>query len=143
MQANYQSGAAGTWRKLGPFEVGITDGTISLSTTGGAVNFSGVEVWRVTSPAARTTGGTETEHPAVRLHPNPVRDRLTVELPFPADLVEATAITDAAGAVRLKDAHAAAGARGLHLNVAALPAGLYLLRIDAGAESRVTRFVKR
>ncbi|MBD0255208.1 MAG: choice-of-anchor D domain-containing protein, partial [Cytophagales bacterium] len=143
VQAHYHSGAAGTWRKLGPFEASITDGAISLATTGGAVNFSGVEVWRVTSPAARIAAGNGTEAPAVRLHPNPVRDRLTVELPFPADQVEATAIADAAGVVRLKDAHVAAGPQALHLDVAALPAGLYLLRIEAGTGHRVTRFVKR
>jgi hypothetical protein len=127
---------------LGPFQASITDGTISLSTTGGAANFSGVEVWRVPT-AARTTAGVETENAALHLYPNPVRDRLTVALPFPAEAVRSTAVRNAAGAVYLKDAHVVAGPQGLQLDVAALPAGLYLLRIDAGTGSRVVRFVKQ
>jgi hypothetical protein len=142
VQANYNSGPAGSWQRLGPFQAGITDGTISLSTTGGAANFSGVEVWRVPT-AARTTAGVETENAALHLYPNPVRDRLTVALPFPAEAVRSTAVRNAAGAVYLKDAHVVAGPQGLQLDVAALPAGLYLLRIDAGTGSRVVRFVKQ
>jgi hypothetical protein len=42
--SNYNSGYGGSWQKLGPFQANITDGTINLSTTGGAANFSGVEV---------------------------------------------------------------------------------------------------
>jgi hypothetical protein len=35
VQSNYNSGAAGTWKKLGPYQASITDGTINIATTGG------------------------------------------------------------------------------------------------------------
>jgi|GEM_PF-942403 len=49
--SNLSSGAAGTWKKLGPFNVRTSDGTLRLTTTG-HVNISGVELWqeRVTAP---------------------------------------------------------------------------------------------
>ena len=43
----HNSGSAGTWNKLGPFRVNITDGAINASATGGDVCFSGIEIWRV------------------------------------------------------------------------------------------------
>jgi YD repeat-containing protein len=55
VQANYVSGAAGTWAKLGPWPVTITDGTIVVSTTGGVANLSGIEVWQRNSGVATPT----------------------------------------------------------------------------------------
>ena len=43
---NYKSGAAGHWEKLGPWLTKSQDGTIALTSRGGAANFSGIEVWR-------------------------------------------------------------------------------------------------
>jgi hypothetical protein len=50
VQANYNSGGAGTWRKLGPFQATINDGTINVSGTGGDVVFSGLEIWSLGAP---------------------------------------------------------------------------------------------
>ncbi|MBX0290431.1 hypothetical protein K3G63_08275 [Hymenobacter sp. HSC-4F20] len=52
--SNYNSGTAGHWDRLGPFTVNVTDGTLSLATSGGTINLSGVEIWRqntTTAPA--------------------------------------------------------------------------------------------
>jgi glucose/arabinose dehydrogenase len=49
VQANYNSGSAGTWRKLGPFRATISDGTINVSLNGVQVTVSGVEVWTAQS----------------------------------------------------------------------------------------------
>jgi hypothetical protein len=40
------SGAAGSWKKLGPYPVSPTDGTVSITTAGGDANVSGIELWR-------------------------------------------------------------------------------------------------
>ncbi len=48
VQAKYQSGPAGTWAKLGPWAIDLTDGELNLAAKGGTACFSGVEVWRVT-----------------------------------------------------------------------------------------------
>jgi glucose/arabinose dehydrogenase len=55
VQGNYNSGSAGTWRKLGPFSTTINDGNIMVSSTDTHANFSGVEIWRSGQP-----GGTPT-----------------------------------------------------------------------------------
>jgi NPCBM/NEW2 domain/Domain of unknown function (DUF1929)/Kelch motif len=46
VESNYQSGPAGTWRKLGPYPINVTAGSIEMSSSGGAANFSGLEVYR-------------------------------------------------------------------------------------------------
>jgi len=43
---DYYSGHKGEWRRLGPWMVTVSDGTIEITSSGGAANFSGVEVWR-------------------------------------------------------------------------------------------------
>ncbi|EPX57642.1 hypothetical protein D187_004781 [Cystobacter fuscus DSM 2262] len=44
VKANHDSGPAGTWARLGPWTVTVTDGTLDLTTSGGAANLSGIEV---------------------------------------------------------------------------------------------------
>lgn len=46
VQQNYNSGAAGRWRRLGPWPTAVDDGRITITSSGGAANFSGIEVWR-------------------------------------------------------------------------------------------------
>jgi hypothetical protein len=45
VQGSYNSGTAGTWRRLGPWTVTVSDGTLDLTTSGGAANLSGIEVY--------------------------------------------------------------------------------------------------
>ncbi|MFP2956814.1 DUF4038 domain-containing protein [Myxococcus sp. 1LA] len=42
----YVSGAAGTWKRLGPWTVSVTDGALDLTTSGGTANLSGLEIHR-------------------------------------------------------------------------------------------------
>ena len=42
----YNSGEAGQWQRLGPWEVDVTGGRIEIASGGGAANFSGLEVWK-------------------------------------------------------------------------------------------------
>ncbi|AHJ98378.1 Ig-like domain-containing protein [Hymenobacter swuensis] len=58
VQSNYNSGAAGTWRRLGPFTANVTDGTISLTTSGGDANLSGIEIWRAGTAAPQNQAPT-------------------------------------------------------------------------------------
>jgi len=43
---DYYSGQEGEWRRLGPWIVTVKDGSIEITSSGGAANFSGIEVWR-------------------------------------------------------------------------------------------------
>jgi len=86
--ANYNSGPAGTWRKLGPYTVDITDGAINVTSLGGHANISGIEIWTNASPAARTSGiarmGTVEEEMSydsttLKAYPNPFSKKLNVK----------------------------------------------------------------
>ena len=43
---NHYSGVEGEWHRLGPWITTVTNGSITITSTGGAANFSGIEVWR-------------------------------------------------------------------------------------------------
>ena len=45
VERDYYSGAEGQWRRLGPWIASVSDGTIEITTSGGAANVSGIEVW--------------------------------------------------------------------------------------------------
>jgi hypothetical protein len=62
VESNYNSGPAGTWKRLGPYQASITNNSVRLATTGGAANFSGVELWRV--PAGNQAGTVALTSPA-------------------------------------------------------------------------------
>ncbi len=46
VEQDYDSGPAGRWRRLGPWIVSPQGGKITITASGGAANFSGIEVWR-------------------------------------------------------------------------------------------------
>jgi hypothetical protein len=82
VQANYNSGSAGSWKKLGPWRKTITDGTINVTSTGGAANFSGIEIWKVNTTIARASfegdGGLAL---SAAIWPNPsTGDAVTVQI---------------------------------------------------------------
>jgi mannan endo-1,4-beta-mannosidase len=53
---NYQSGTAGTWKKLGPLTMHVeSDGGIKMETFGGPANFSGLEIRRINSAGSGAT----------------------------------------------------------------------------------------
>ncbi len=45
---DYDSGQPGRWRRLGPWITPVDDGKITMTSRGGAANFSGIEVWKRT-----------------------------------------------------------------------------------------------
>jgi hypothetical protein len=47
VQARYATGPAGTWAKLGPWTLDLSDGGLKIGVKGGAVNAAAVEVWKV------------------------------------------------------------------------------------------------
>ncbi len=42
----FDSGHAGQWNRLGPWKIPVTDGSISVSASGGHANLSGIEIWQ-------------------------------------------------------------------------------------------------
>lgn len=45
-QSNITTGPAGAWRKLGPYDIAVSDGTLNISLCGGEANLSAVEIWK-------------------------------------------------------------------------------------------------
>jgi hypothetical protein len=45
---NHYSGVEGEWHRLGPWITTVTNGSIEITSAGGAANFSGIEIWRRT-----------------------------------------------------------------------------------------------
>ncbi len=128
-------------------QVTVTDGILNLFFAKGTADLpliSAIEVVPVAATrvaAEDNAAGTETWK--ATLFPNPASDRLTVTLPFAADAVEATTVTDPAGNARLLDAHRVSSPDQLEIGVGTLPQGLYLLRINTTHGSQVLKFVKR
>lgn len=44
--SHFNSGSAGKWQRLGPWYTDVNQGSIELTSKGGAANFSGIELWR-------------------------------------------------------------------------------------------------
>jgi hypothetical protein len=81
---------------------------------------------------------------SLRLYPNPVADKLYVQLPFPGHRVGATAVTDATGRVLLRNAHTLVGEDHLALSAQTAAPGLYVLTVHSETHGvRVVRFAKR
>ena len=55
---DFASGGAGSWKKLGPWQVSSDSGAIKLTTQGGAANLSGVEIWKGSATVPDPTSGT-------------------------------------------------------------------------------------
>jgi hypothetical protein len=51
VRAGFNSGAAGSWQRVGPFTANVTGGSISLATSGGDANLSGIEIWKQNAAA--------------------------------------------------------------------------------------------
>jgi hypothetical protein len=52
--AEIYTGTAGEWQRLGPWYVTVGQGTIAITTQGGAANVSGIEIWRAGGPASKS-----------------------------------------------------------------------------------------
>ena len=53
VEKNFDSGVKGQWRRLGPWAASVSEGKITITTRGGAANFSGIEVWRKSQAVKR------------------------------------------------------------------------------------------
>jgi hypothetical protein len=49
VERDHDTGHPGRWRRLGPWITPVGDGTITITSRGGAANFSGIEVWAKSS----------------------------------------------------------------------------------------------
>jgi ELWxxDGT repeat protein len=126
--------------------VTVTDGVLNLYFAKGAADnpaVSAIDVIPVMVAARVSSESKDAEDWHVSLYPNPVTDQLTIGLPFPADAVNATTVTDAAGRVQLINAHRVSGESQMQIEVGQLSKGLHLLEMDTQEGYKVLKFVKQ
>ncbi|TVT39177.1 T9SS type A sorting domain-containing protein [Hymenobacter setariae] len=119
--SNHQSGSAGSWQKLGPWRTTVANGTLTLSTQGGAANLSGLEVWRAatTSTLARqATTSSLAQEEKLALYPNPSSSQVYLGTEASSQVI----VRDSYGRVRLTQDQANANTP---LDTSALPNGIY------------------
>jgi ELWxxDGT repeat protein len=141
---DYHTGTPGTWKKHGPYETTITDGSINVAALGGTANFSGIEIWRVEEVSSGRVVANQAAGSDDGLHafPNPSRDRLFVQTVVPVAQVQSTQVADPQGKVYLTNWHRPAGEQSLEIDVSTLKEGLYFLRVQTSQGSRSVKFRK-
>lgn len=142
-----QTGAAGTWAKLGPYPVAVTDGTIRLTSSGGTVNLSGIEVWQqaTTTSLARSAAGASASTPLAgtaptdptTVYPNPLvgsQSRVQVAATLAqAEQVVLQVLNRMGTLVQQATVSFPAGTSSQFLEVGTLPQGTYLVRFASGS----------
>jgi hypothetical protein len=126
--------------------VTVSDGVLNLYFAKGTADnplVSAIEVVPAPVVARVAAEDANTGDWNVSVYPNPAADRLTVQLPFQAALVQSTAVRGVAGNVLVTDAHQVSGENEIKLEVGTLRGGVYLLEIDAPGGRKTVKFVKR
>ena len=76
------------------------------------------------------------------LYPNPVSDKVTIDLQGMPAASAQTALTDSAGKPVLQNAHKVVGASLLEVDMSGLRSGLYLIRLRTEAAYQVIKVIK-
>jgi hypothetical protein len=155
VQGNFNSGAAGTWNKLGPYAITLTDGTINVGATGGAANFSGLEIWSTGVPgggAGRLAMDVQSTTPILseidpgmfdlEAYPNPFSEKLKIIFTTREESPYKVLMFDARGVVlrTLKEGNSTVGKPEiLDIDSGELPDGVYLVRLVNGHYIRQVR----
>ncbi|WP_226163639.1 T9SS type A sorting domain-containing protein, partial [Hymenobacter terricola] len=129
--SNLSTGAAGSWAKLGPYVTTVSNGTIQLTSTGGTVNLSGVEVWSQTGNRSSAPGV------SASLYPNPLvggQAEVHVEATVAkAEQVQVEVLNSMGGAVAKATLSFPAGNSSQPLAVPNLQPGPYVVRFASGS----------
>jgi hypothetical protein len=128
------------------FRVTVNDGVLNLYFAKGSAGNAYVSAVEVVPVAVAAREAADGETPAawqVQLYPNPVLDQLTVRLPFGAEAVKGTTVTDAAGTALLVNRHQTTAEGNLLFRVGELRRGLYLLHLDTDQGHRIVKFIKQ
>ncbi len=147
--SNLKTGAAGAWTKVGPYPVTVTNGAIRLTSSGGTVNLSGVEVWQQTTSAsltstassnavaARSTAAASTAAAPASLYPNPLssgQSQVQVEATVAqSEQVVVQVLSHMGALLRQATLSFPAGLSSQLLDVGNLAPGTYLIRFASGS----------
>ncbi|QDA58887.1 Ig-like domain-containing protein [Hymenobacter jejuensis] len=136
--ANYTSGSAGKWSKLGPFATNVTNGVIRITTTGGDANLSGVEVITKASTSGLTTTDIKTAGvtASATAYPNPFVNKVTVATDVKAAETMGVTLINQMGREVYRTSlavNSGLAQNSLDLSSVDLPTGQYYLRFTSGS----------
>lgn len=146
----YNSGSKGTWKRVGPFRTTVNDGNIVLRTAGGDANISGIEVWKVNPLVLENnTASVSRLQPekTVKLiegttaYPNPVKDKVFIELP---DNItgKVSIITVDAYVQVFQKSEESLNEESIELNLSNLKPGVYFLNVKTSSGVKSLRVIK-
>lgn len=120
----------------------VVSPTANVTYTANAVNgaCTGSNVITLTVVACSTGLNAYTLNTSYRAYPNPVADKLYIESNGSSSTVNVE-VVDALGKVVLKQSHTF-GATPCIVNVSAMPAGIYFVKLTSASEIKAIRFVK-
>jgi hypothetical protein len=126
------------------FRVTVTDGVLNLYFSKGSADLASIKAIELV-PASGTNArlAVQATPSPLLLYPNPVQDKLIVQLAFPANQLKATAVIDSRGTVHLTNAHKLVGENQLEIRVGTLPKGMYFLQVEAQQQTKRNNFIKQ
>lgn len=146
VETNINSGAAGSWQRLGPYLVTIDDGSLNVTTTGGVANLSGLKIWTVQSAVVSTqdeyTHAGANESPALSAYPNPFTDVITVTFTGRESSTAQLVVIDSHGREVHQVIHEGVSkgrTEAVQLRAGDIPNGVYLLKLKNGSHTHHIR----
>ncbi|MDW7693362.1 lamin tail domain-containing protein [Flammeovirgaceae bacterium SG7u.111] len=135
--------AESTWKKLGPWQVEVTNGEISVSTVGDAAALAGVEILSVTSGASsrEALGGLITKEiqfsNELLVYPNPAINQFSIDIPATEIGKVSISLSDLTGRrIQLGNLELTKGINNFQVQLQELNVtnGMYLLQVEGGAQ---------
>ncbi|MDW7694689.1 leucine-rich repeat domain-containing protein [Flammeovirgaceae bacterium SG7u.111] len=137
------------WRKLGPWDVDVTDGSISIETEGGEAALSGLEVWAKGSFARKASIGIasgfaptfQPEFNSYEAYPNPTSGLLNIESPQGNGETLKIRVTDYTGKLILEQDGKAGELITIDLSTA--PSGMLLIQLVSDQGTSLKKVLKQ
>lgn len=143
---NDNTGAKGTWKKLGPFLVSAgRDKKIVIEGSGGDLNMSGLEIHLFSFDPDEFSFTSETEkRTPISAFPNPLTDQLKVNLPAAYKGKATFTLTDSYGKVYMKQNRNLDEESVYDINLSSrqLHSGIYILSVKTETREERIRLIK-
>jgi len=148
----YESGPKGTWERLGPFRIAVTDGQINISGYGGDGNISGIAVYKYygTMPTALATSSSETSKEVnvnktgIKAFPNSISNELRLSFDQKTEGNANVTLLDMTGNVLQRvETRVQHNSALINLDSDRLKPGIYLLKVKTSRGEKVIRLHKK
>jgi len=149
---DYESGPRGTWERLGPFRIAVTNGQINIKAYEGDANISGIALYKYngTMPAALASAPNDAastvalNKTGIKAYPNSISNKLSLSFDEKTEGKANVTLLDMSGHV-LKRVESKVQDNSALINLPAdqLNPGLYLLKVKTSRGEKVIRLHKK